>query len=134
MAVETSARGSRPAPRVTRIRRTADFRRVLDNGRRVAGRWVLLCSLATVDPDGGAPAGGLMPSSRAGWVSGRRIGNAVARNRGRRLLREAWRRVADEVQDGYDLVMVALPGIGEAGLADVLADVRGCLRRAGVLG
>ena len=36
--------------------------------------------------------------TRAAFVCGRRIGGAVVRNRGRRLLREAWRTLAARVQ------------------------------------
>ena len=72
-------------------------------------------------------------SSRAAWVTGRRVGGAVARNRARRLLREAWRRLASRVAAGYELVLVARDSFGEAKASDVVEEVEGLLRRAGVM-
>jgi ribonuclease P protein component len=47
-----------------------------------------------------------------GFVAGRRVGGAVVRNRAKRRLREAARRVALEADTSY--VVIAEPGIGEA--------------------
>ena len=70
--------------------------------------------------------------SRAGFAAGRRIGGAVKRNRARRLLREAWRRLGPDVRQGYELVLVAQPTIHGANANDVTAELSDLLRRAGV--
>ena len=44
---------------------------------------------------------------RAAWVAGRRVGGAVARNRARRLLREAWVAISPRVEEGWVAVFVA---------------------------
>ena len=46
---------------------------------------------------------------RFGLSTPRRVGNAVHRNRIRRLLRESFRRMQHELPVGYDLVAVARP-------------------------
>lgn len=78
-----------------------------------------------------APAPG---GARAAWVAGRRVGGAVARNRARRLLREAWRRLAPGVREGHELVLVARPAILEAKMQDLVEEVGDVLWRAGLAG
>lgn len=56
-------------------------------------------------------------------VAGRRIGNAVQRNRARRVLRAAWREIAPRVDPARDVVMVARPPILGAKTQDLVADM-----------
>jgi ribonuclease P protein component len=63
------------------------------------------------------------------FVAGRRLGGAVARNRARRLLREAWRAVEQGPSPGSDVVLVARPGIERARTQDVVTDIGDLLRR-----
>mgnify|MGYP003275765165 FL=1 len=44
---------------------------------------------------------------RVGITTSKKIGNAVMRNRSRRIIREAVRHVSPRVKKGYDLVFVA---------------------------
>ena len=69
----------------------------------------------------------------ASFVAGRRIGGAVLRNRARRILRAAWRELADEVEDGYDVVVVARAAIVGARTQELVAEVAELLSRAQVI-
>ena len=64
------------------------------------------------------------------FVAGRRVGGAVVRNRARRILRAAWREVASDVRDGYDVVLVAREAIRGARTQALIAEVDGLLARA----
>ena len=44
---------------------------------------------------------------RVGITTSKKIGNAVARNRARRVIREAYRLLLPQIQGNYDLVFVA---------------------------
>lgn len=70
----------------------------------------------------------------AGFVAGRRVGTAVARNRARRVLRSAWRAVAPQTAPGTDVVWVAREPIRGAKTQDLVAEMIELLRRAGVVG
>lgn len=71
--------------------------------------------------------------SRAAWVAGRLVGGAVARNRARRLLREAWWRLASRVAEGHDLVLVARQPLEGAKSPDVVREIEALLTEAGVM-
>ena len=48
-----------------------------------------------------------MGCCRVGITTSNKLGNAVARNRARRVIREAYRQVLPQIQGNYDLVFVA---------------------------
>lgn len=104
-----------------RLRRSQDFRRVWKEGRSWAHPLFILWS---------APNG--FSYSRIGFVASRKVGNAVSRNRARRLLREATRRLYGHISSGWDLILVArgpLPAVREP---QVEATLEAALRRAGL--
>jgi ribonuclease P protein component len=64
-------------------------------------------------------------------VAGRRIGKAEARNRARRILREAWHRLAP-LTEGRDVVLVARPAIEGSTTNDLVSEMRDLLPRMGI--
>jgi ribonuclease P protein component len=74
---------------------SVEFRRVYREGRRYSGTAVVLY----VRPTEGR--------RRVGITAGRRFGAAVARNRAKRRLREAFRRLEGRLRDHSDVVLVA---------------------------
>jgi len=91
--------------RTHRLSRSRDFDAVYRHGRSVSTRHLTLYVFAR--PEDGEEA-------RLGLVVARQVGAAVERNRLKRLLREAFARVADGVPAGRDYVLIARPGLAEA--------------------
>ncbi|MBD0349406.1 MAG: ribonuclease P protein component, partial [Thermoleophilia bacterium] len=60
----------------------------------------------------------------------KKLGGAVARNRVKRRLREAWRSLLDEVPARRDFVLVARPGLSEAAEAQGFEWLRERVREA----
>lgn len=81
-----------------RLRSNSDFQRVFRDGRSTANRYAALHFL---EHEG---------DSRLGIAVSRRLGGAVVRNRIRRRIREAVRRIEGMVAPGWDLVIVARRG------------------------
>lgn len=89
-----------------RLSRSRDFDAVYRQGRSISTRSLTLhWFVREDDPDG---------VSRIGLAVPRAIGTAVARNRLKRRLREAWGALAAEAPPGRDYVLVARPGLAEA--------------------
>jgi ribonuclease P protein component len=106
-----------------RLRRRAEFLRVAASGRRAAVHGLVLQAL-TRDDD--APA-------RLGFTATKKIGNAVERNRTRRRLKEAARRLlCEHPLRGVDLVLIGREATRERDFADLVGDLRRALDKVGV--
>ncbi len=95
----TEAANNLTLPRTMRILRKADFNRAFA-ARCTVSDPHLVIQVAANDLD----------HPRVGLVVGRRHGNAVKRNRLRRLLREAFRLEQHNIPAGLDYVLVPRPG------------------------
>jgi ribonuclease P protein component len=110
-------------PRDARVRARCDFDRVFKAGRRVG-----LPILALHWHADGAPAG-----ARLGLAVSRKVDpRAVGRNRIKRTLREAFRRMRGELAPA-DYVVVARPGAGACDREALLDAFHQLLRRARAL-
>jgi ribonuclease P protein component len=108
--------------RLTRLTRRGEFLKVASRGRKAARPGLVLQAMPQ-------PSGGL----RLGFTATKKIGNAVARNRAKRRLREAARLTLGVAPPkGWDLVLVARDATGARDWQKLLGDLRGALRQAGV--
>ena len=91
--------------RRNRLSRSRDFDAVYRQGRSTSTRFLVLYWFQRED-DPGEP--------RLGLAVPKAAGNAVARNKIKRQLREAWRARLERVPPGRDYVLIAKPGLSEA--------------------
>ncbi len=69
--------------------------------------------------------------NRAVFVTVRKYGNAVARNRARRVVSECWRLAKPGLASGFDAVFVIYPGEDTAAFR--CTQVRALVQRAGLV-
>jgi ribonuclease P protein component len=84
-------------PKQRRLTRTSEFERVKRDGLVRRGK-LLMLSTAAIENSG---------RSRVGFITSRRLGSAVVRNRVRRRLREIVRRHQHDLRQDFWIVLVA---------------------------
>jgi len=109
--------------RVQRLKKRAEFFRAAAKGRKSAQAGLVLQALPRHDRD---PA-------RLGFTVTKKVGNAVARNRARRRLKEAARlEFAAQPPTGVDLVLIGRDATAKRPFAELRDDLRAALRKTGV--
>jgi ribonuclease P protein component len=106
-------------PKTDRILKRELFRRVYEQGRKVQFKYFTAFVLAKQD-DG----------ARIGVTTTRKIGNAVERNRARRLVREAFRKNKWLAPNGVDIVINVKRPLVEAHYRDLEGEFITFLQRA----
>ena len=103
-----------------RLRKASDFAAVRRDGQSWADRLIVLA----VRRNG-------LGVTRFGFTIGKRIGNAVTRNKIKRRLREASR--LSDVEQGWDVVFIARRGAASADYQMLSKSARELFRRARLL-
>jgi ribonuclease P protein component len=107
----------RTGRRGRRLSRSAEFERVYRQGRSVSNRHLVLYSFPNE----------AVERPRLGLSVSRKVGGAVERNHVKRLLREAFEGVEENVSAGHDVVVVARPEARELAEREGLAGIDGAL-------
>lgn len=105
-----------------RLKKNEDFQRVFRRGMSVANRQLVL--YAFPNPK--------IERFRVGISISKKIGNAVVRNRTKRLLKEAIRLNMESIKTGYDLVVIVRKPTLELNLLELSASFSHVLKRAGL--
>lgn len=106
-----------------RLKTRPEFLTVQEHGHRVATKYVTLLGMANS-----------RPCDRLGLIASRKFGNAVARNRAKRRIREIFRRQEPDTTGarglkGLDLVAIPRRAILDASFAVVNADFSDAVRK-----
>lgn len=104
-----------------RLKRRAAFAYVYRKGDKSSAKDLLLLSARS------------RQGLKIGLSVSKKVGNAVTRNRTKRLLREAIGTVIDRIDKGYMYVIIARPSIAGLSYGDVCEEVVKAFTRAGKL-
>lgn len=85
------------------LKKNSDFEYVIQNGRKKINKYYVVYYISNGLDD-----------SRVGISVGKKFGNAVKRNRQKRILREIIR--LSEITNSYDLVIISRPAVREVSL------------------
>lgn len=80
-----------------RIKKNGDFQKVFKHGKSFANRQLVIYHIEKSEQD----------YFRIGLSVGKKIGNAVVRNRIKRHLRQAFQELQPTIRSGYDFVIIA---------------------------
>ncbi len=105
-----------------RIKKNYEFARIFRHGKRRAGKVVTLHYRKT-----------RTGQNRAGFTTIKHFGNAVQRNRMRRLMREALRDLAPDLRLGYDIILMGQRADKALGFFQVRDDLRKLLLKEKLL-
>jgi ribonuclease P protein component len=105
-----------------RLTRSEDFQRVRQSGTAYAHPLLVLLAHPSD-----------LNQTRVGVAAGKTVGTAVRRNRAKRMIREAMRPMLRSLSAGWDLVLIARPGLDSASSADLRLALTNLLRRAKLL-
>ena len=105
------------------IKLNRDFRRLYRVGKSVAGGYVVVY---------------MKPNkrgvNRVGFTVGKQLGNAVARNRAKRLMRESYRALEEKLTGASDMIIVARDRAAGRTYSEILKDLTYALRTLELLG
>ncbi|MEK7310506.1 MAG: ribonuclease P protein component [Chloroflexota bacterium] len=107
---------------MSRLKANSDFRRVRREGRSWSHPLIVLIARAND-----------LNETRIGVAASKTVGSAVVRNRAKRRLREAVRRAESTMAIGWDVLLVARPGLPKAKWSDVTQALAELLNRARLL-
>jgi ribonuclease P protein component len=100
------------------VRKRAEFERIQGTGERVDTRHFVFVLALQSNPG----------QARLGITASRRIGNAVVRNRAKRLVREAFRATSQLWPRGVDVVVIVRKPLGDVKLPAVVEEWQGASR------
>ncbi|MEI6534701.1 MAG: ribonuclease P protein component [Verrucomicrobiaceae bacterium] len=106
-----------------RLSRHGEFARVKADGASHAGRFVVVNALCT----------GTGGPWRCAFITSKKVGGAVVRNKVRRRLREILRANAHQIPDGHWVVTIARWRAAEASFDELRIDWTRAAKRAGIL-
>ncbi|MFH1561877.1 MAG: ribonuclease P protein component [Nitrospirota bacterium] len=110
-------------PKVERLHLTKDFKKVYDFGNAYHSRKLVLFVLSTPDI-----------IRKIGFVTGKKVGKAVTRNRVKRLLRESYRLNKNSlIPGGMNLVVVAKRESATLSFKEIEQELLRLLKKAGLI-
>lgn len=109
---------SHPFTKTQRVRRRGEFQHIFDIGYRISTRYFTLLL-----------APGTTSTPRLGIVASKKLGDAVRRNRAKRLIRELFRQIDGSRGAAVDVVVIPRRELFDAIYTDLEREFRAAWRR-----
>lgn len=104
------------------LKENRDFRRIYNKGKSYVNPALVIYIMKN-----------RLSVNRIGITAGKKIGNAVFRNRARRIIREAYRLNEQRYEKGFDIIFVARTRTTALKTRDIQRAMNGMMKNAGVL-
>lgn len=101
------------------IKSNEEFQKVFEKGHSIYGRYLVVYFLHTD-----------LNIIRVGFCVGKKLGNAVIRNRVKRLLREAAKTVFTPDMGGWDILLVAKKSTCQISLSNIIMEIKNIIDKA----
>ena len=109
-------------PRNRILKKKKDFQAVYSRGKSYANRFLVLYVFRSNGFQG-----------KVGFAAGKKLGNAVKRNRVKRLLRESYRMNQGAIKEGVSLLLVGRKAAVDAGCQDLEKAFLALAKKAGIM-
>ena len=103
------------------LRRKEDFDLIYKKGRSVGERYIVLFYMKNG-----------LSYNRIAFLASKKVGNSVKRNRARRLMKENYRFLGENIREGYDLIFIARNTINGKKAGDVGKSMNRAVSKAGL--
>lgn len=103
------------------LRKKKDFTAIYNKGRSIGEKYVVLFTRKNN-----------LEYNRTAFLASKKVGNSVSRNRARRLMKESYRELEQNLESGYDLIWIARNTICNLKCADVKKSMEAALKKSGI--
>lgn len=103
------------------LRKKEDFSKIYNKGKSVGDRYVVIFYRKNGRSE-----------SRIAFLASKKVGNAVKRNRARRLMKESYRQLSNKLEKGYDYIFIARNTIEKKKCGEVKRSMESAIKKAGV--
>ena len=100
------------------LRKRTDFSVIYNKGKSLGERYIVLFYRKNE-----------LPYSRTAFLASKKVGNAVERNRARRLMKESLRTTQVTLPEGYDYIFIARNTINNRKCADVKKSIEAAIKK-----
>ena len=103
------------------LRKKKDFTAIYNKGRSIGEKYVVLFTRKNN-----------LEYNRTAFLASKKVGNSVSRNRARRLMKESYRELEQNLDSGYDLIWIARNTICNLKCADVKKSMEAAVKKSGI--
>lgn len=103
------------------LRRKKDFTTIYNKGKSIGEKYVVLFYRKNG-----------LDYNRTAFLASKKVGNSVSRNRARRLMKESYRELKQNLESGYDIIWIARNTICNLKCADVKKSMEAAVKKSGI--